>query len=123
MKKFFKPASLLFYMLAVLVFLLAGMTYAGISGAADGQGLAGGAILIFYGIVFALGALIASLFVVFYFSKTVIVTANRILLIILLIAIGIISYRILVKERQSSNIEEHQPKTGAELNFSTKYFE
>lgn len=46
-----KPASLLFYLLAAICLFFTGAFLAGITGQAENQGLAGGAIILFYGII------------------------------------------------------------------------
>lgn len=91
MNKLTGKASLLLYLLAVLVFFIIGGLFVKFSGAAEGQGLASGAIVFVYCIIFALAALAASIFLVHYSSAKSIVVANRILLIIFVILIGILS--------------------------------
>ena len=62
MKKLFKPASLLLYFLTILSFFLAGFLYAALTGAGKGQGLAGGAIVLGYGVLSAGVAFVISIF-------------------------------------------------------------
>ncbi|WP_373514425.1 hypothetical protein [Persicitalea sp.] len=87
MKKLIKPASLLLYLLAVLVFFILVLTYGGLSGAGKGQGLAGGAIVFGYGLVAAFLALIVYFFVAFYASHIAVVKTNRILTAVLTVGI------------------------------------
>ncbi|MCB9266353.1 MAG: hypothetical protein H6558_15095, partial [Lewinellaceae bacterium] len=79
MKQLLKPASLLLYLLALLVFFIAGLFYAGLTGAGEGQGLAASAIVLGYGVVFGLFALVAALFFAGYTTQKNVVAANRLL--------------------------------------------
>lgn len=105
MKKLFKPASLLFYFFMVIVFFFAGVYYAGITGAAEGQGLAGGAIVLGYGVIAAFIALLVSFIIAYYTEREVIVRMNQILGIILLIFIAITAFRIIARERSQAASE------------------
>lgn len=84
MKRLFKPAALLFYLLVILVFFFIGAFYAGISDAAKDQGLAGGAIVLWYALNFSFFSLIAAFFFVYHSTINTIVKANRILAFVLL---------------------------------------
>jgi uncharacterized protein YacL len=84
MKKIFSPAALLFYLLSTLVFFILGMSFAGITGAAENQGLAGGAIVVFYGIITAILAFVVSLFVAYRAKLQFVVLSNKVLSILLL---------------------------------------
>ncbi|NJB69713.1 uncharacterized protein YneF (UPF0154 family) [Saonia flava] len=75
----------------------------GISGVADGQGLAGSATILFYGIVIGFAALVASFFAGHYLAQKLIVKMNKVLLLVLAIAFGIFTYRFLTMEKQDSN--------------------
>lgn len=78
MSKFIKPSSILFYLLSFVVFVIIGATYAALSGAADGQGLAGGAIVLGYGIMSGLIAIVVAIILVYSVSHKAIVIGNRI---------------------------------------------
>jgi hypothetical protein len=106
MKKLFKPASLLFNFLCLLVFFVVGIYVAGFIGAGKNQGLAGGAIVLGYGVLFAGIALIASFFATYHIVHKRIVIANWILFVLLLIGYGVTHYRF--KKRQAE--KEEQPK-------------
>ena len=54
MKNIFNPASFLLYLLTFLVFFLTGATFVNISGAAKNQGLASGAIVVGYALMFSI---------------------------------------------------------------------
>lgn len=116
MKKLFKPASLLFYLFMILVFFLAGVYYAGITGAAEGQGLAGGAIVLGYGVITAFFALLVSFVIAYYTPREVIVRINQVLGIIFLIFVAITAYRIMMREGSQNTSEptsQQTPKSSA----------
>jgi hypothetical protein len=110
MNRFIKPVSLIFYLLSMLLAFFIGMAFASISGAADGQGLAGGAIVFMYGIMFAFATFIIALFVVYYLQAKKIVVANRVLIILLVIIAGIFIYRFSLGERYATPVNA-TPKT------------
>jgi hypothetical protein len=93
MKKLIKPVNLLFYILTFLVFFMVGLTFGGITGAAEGQGLVGGAILFWYGIIFAFVAFIGSLFIAYHGTPKTVVVSNRILGFVFLIFIAVFLFR------------------------------
>ncbi len=93
MKKLIKPACLLLYLLSLLVFFLLGASAAGLAGAAEGQGLAGAAIVIGYGIMAGLAALVAALFVAYYATRRAILLANRVLGVVFLVLVVVFTYR------------------------------
>ena len=82
------------YLLVILVFFIAGMAVAGISGVAEGAGLAGGAIVFFYGAITAATAFIVSLFVANKAKPDVILSINKVLGGLLLVAICLLVYRL-----------------------------
>lgn len=102
MKKIFKPASLLFYLVSVLVFFFAGVYYAVLTGAAEGEGLAAGAIVIGYGVFTAFIAFLVSIVCAYYLSGESIVRLNQLFGIILLFFIAITAYRVITRERFES---------------------
>ena len=73
MRAIFRPDRLLFCFLFILNSFLLDMFYAGVTDAGHDQGLAGGAIVIDYGVNFFLVALIISLVVVLKVSHEKIV--------------------------------------------------
>lgn len=88
MKNLFKPASLLLYLLTFLNFFLTGVSISKFIGSADGQGLASGAIVLGYGMTFAIGAFILAVISVNYLSEKSISKMNRLLVIVLIILIS-----------------------------------
>jgi hypothetical protein len=94
-QKLFKPAAFLLYLLSMLVFLPSGMAFAAVSGVAEGQGLAGGAIVLWYGILFALAALIGALFLAWYGSPNLIRRVNMVLASLLAAIAAVLAYRIM----------------------------
>ncbi len=94
MNKLTKPAGLLLYLLTFVVFFFVGSSYVGISGIAKDQGLAGGAMVLFYGLVFAGLAFIASLFLCYYAPHKTIVIVNKILAIVFIIFTAVFIYKL-----------------------------
>lgn len=97
MNKLIKPACLLLYLLSILVFFFVGASGAGILGLAEGQGLAGGAIIFMYGVFVAALALISAL--IFGHNATIpnIIKVNKILGIVLLLFVAFFTYRIMTQ--------------------------
>ncbi len=96
-KSLLKPACLLLYILVIPVFFIIGAALAGISGVAADQGLAGGAIVFFYGIITALGALIISLLIAYKSDYSSLIRLNKILGITCLLVIGLFVYFVSTK--------------------------
>ena len=90
----FKPRNILFVLLATVVFLIIGMAFAGVTGAGKSQGLAGGAIVFGYGVAAGLIALGASVVSVRFLAERVVVTINKILALLLVLAVAVIVYRV-----------------------------
>jgi len=109
MKKLLKPASIAFYFLFAIIFFFFGMYLAKFTGAAKGQGLAGGAIVFGWGVMFGGIAFIASFFIVRYVLHKWVVRLNWLLLIIVAVSYGLIHYNYLEREKakeiQESNSE------------------
>lgn len=100
MRKLFRPASLLFYILAAIVCFAAGVYYAIFTGAGAGQGLAEAAIVLWHGIISGTVALFVSFVIVYYSPEESIGRANRILFILLLIIAALTAYRYYEGERE-----------------------
>lgn len=93
MKNFFKPARIAFYILMLLSFFIIGLYYAGFIDAGKGQGLAGGAIVLGYGVLFGGIALIASFFIAHFLEISKIKIINWCLLALLLGSWGYTYYQ------------------------------
>ncbi len=107
MNKLFKPVSLLMYLLVVLVFFIAGMTIAGISGVAEGAGLAGGAIVLFYGLIAAILAFILALFVAHKTQIETIIKINKIFGILFFLAACLFVYRVITLNKNKIPVNEY----------------
>lgn len=107
MKKLLKPASLLFNILCLLVFFLTGVFFAGWIEAGKNQGLAAGAIVLGWGVLFAGLAFIVSFFLTYHLVHKKIVIGNWVLLGCLLLGYGITYYR--YQQRQEIREEESGP--------------
>ena len=122
MKKLIKPANLLLYFQTILVFFIVGVTYAGLTNAAKGQGLAGGAIVLGYGVMFVFIAFITSIIVAYYVKDRIIVITNRIMAIVLIIAIGILTYRFMNREQNEKPTKEFPKKQTAPAVIQSNIF-
>lgn len=107
MKKLLKPASLLFNLLSLLVFFLVGVYIAGWIGAGKNQGLAAGAIVLGWGVLFAGLAFVVSFFLTYHLVHKKIVIGNWVFLGCLLLGYGITHYR--YQQRQEIREEESGP--------------
>jgi prolipoprotein diacylglyceryltransferase len=114
MNKLFKPASLLMYLLIILVFFMAGMTIAGVTGVAEGQGPAGGAIVFMYGVFTSIISFIISLFVAYKAKINTIKKINKIFGILLLVAGSLFAYRIITLNKSKNPVKEHPTKVSDE---------
>lgn len=100
-----KLGRILFVVLALPVTAFLGMAFAGLTGAADGQGLAGGAIVLGYGVIFAAIGLILSVVIVRQISVSNLRIAN-IGLLIAIIGIAIFAWvRIEAKKKARSDAD------------------
>ncbi|MCT8340993.1 hypothetical protein MG296_13090 [Flavobacteriaceae bacterium TK19130] len=109
MKKLIKPASVAFYILMALVFFIIGLYFAGYIGAGRNQGLAGGAIVLGYGVLFGGLAFIGSFFIAYHVAHKWIVRCNWILLVMLAIGYGITHYRFLQNKKEKAPVETNPP--------------
>jgi len=104
MKDFFKPSKLLFYVLTTLVFFFLGMVFAGITDAGKGQGLAGGAIVLSYGVISAGLAFLVSIFSATSLSSGTVVRLNKILLLVFAVMLLAFVYRIQTLNGSSNQV-------------------
>lgn len=121
MNKFIKPASILFYLLSFLVFVILGASFAGITGAADDQGLAAGAIVLGYGIISGFVAIVASIVLVSRVSHKFVIIANRILFLLFLVLIAMLFVR--QKMRKKAKDNEMQTRVTTEIIHQAVYTE
>jgi len=107
MKKLLKPANIAFYFLMLFFFFMVGMYVAGLLEVGKNQGLAGGAIVLGWGVLFAAIAFVSSFFIAHIVTHKKIVRLNWLLLFLLIIVYAITHYRYL--ERQKSKEKTEQP--------------
>ena len=93
MKNFFKPARIGFYILMLLVFFIIGLYFAGYIEAGKNQGLAGGAIVLGYGVMFGGIAFVASFFIAHFLEIKKIKIINWAFLVLLLATYGYTHYK------------------------------
>lgn len=110
MKNLLNPASIAFYFLMLIAFFFLGIYFAGFIEAGKNQGLAGGAIVLGYGVLFGGIAFIASFFIAYNLTTRKIVRLNWILLLLILIAYGITHYRYLERQKEDENEKVEMPR-------------
>ncbi len=98
-RKLTRPYSFIFYSLSLFVGFFTGGFYVIVTGAAEGQGLAAGAIAVFYAICFALGFILLSILLAYLLSRKIVIILNWILLVLLLICVGITINRFMEQNR------------------------
>jgi len=109
MKNLIKPASLLLYLLTIIVFFLGGVIFAVITDAAKHQGLAGGAIVLFHGVIPAFFAFIISLSVTYKVNHNTVVVINKILGIICLVIASYFVYKNITADRKETPVKKEYP--------------
>jgi len=112
MGHFLKPYSLLLYLLASIAFFFVGLGVAGLVGAGKNQGLAGGAIVLGYGVITAFFSFIAAIILVSNSNKSLIVKCNKILTIVIITFIGYFTwnYQTNIKPKREANEKPIAPK-------------
>jgi hypothetical protein len=110
MSKLLKPASIAFFLLMPLTFLVAGLFLGGMIESGKDHGLAGGAVVLGWGILLGGIAFLASLFIAYYLPVKTLSKANWILLILFLAACGYIYLEAQRKlEMQQEKERQFQP--------------
>ncbi len=106
-----KLTNLLFYFLVLANSLILGMIISALLGMGDSQGLAGGAIILFHGIITG----IISLFVSFFLSKQLqsktLKKINKYLLVLFALFLFVFTYRFLTLNEDIPNNSYHKPTT------------
>ncbi len=111
MGNLFKPASFLLYFLALIVFCILGLFVAKYTGAGEGQGLAGGAIVLFYGVVSGGLALIFSIVLAYGAELKIIIKLNKVLGVLFLVLGVLLFLMVKVNEAEKSKQMIIPPKT------------
>ncbi len=110
MKTFLRPSNILFYFLSALVFFLIGLIFAGVAGAGKGQGLAGGAIILGYGVLAGGVAFIAAILAARSIGETRVVLFNKILGVLFAFFIAVSTYRFLTREESQAGPDRSVPR-------------
>ena len=115
MKKALKGSSFLFYLLAFVLFFILGGLFSVYLGAGKNQGLAGGAIVLGYALMYAVGAVIVAIILASILKTKTVVNANIVLFIIVILFIIIGYLRHLEKEANKipARQEQYTPKPAA----------
>ncbi|RMA58806.1 hypothetical protein [Ulvibacter antarcticus] len=114
MKKLLKPACIGFYILMLLAFFIAGLFFAGWIDAGKNQGLAGGAIVVGYGVMFGGIAFIASFFIAYYLQIKTLVKLNWLLIVLILVTYGYKHYEFTQRDKKQDERNDQirqSPKT------------
>lgn len=110
MRRYFKVHCLLLYLLAFLFFTVVGAGATALSGAADNQGLAGGAIVLFYGLITGFVAFVLSILFVKHGSRKQIIMVNLVLAVGLLILYVVLRLRHRDEEKEITGAWTSHPK-------------
>lgn len=102
MRNTFKLASFLCYLLTLVVFFFLGMYLVSWTGAAEGQGLAGGAIVLFYGLITAIIGLVLAIILANKSSIKTIKTVNVVLGVVLIVIASFITYQVMTQSDDST---------------------
>ncbi len=107
-----KPYSFLMYFLAIIAFFFLGIVYAGIIEAGKGQMLAGGAIVLGYGVMGAFIGLCVSLFTAYKARRGLIIKINGLLALVIVASFAYftIKYQKRQKEKEEQKTERTKPK-------------
>ncbi len=112
MNKYIKPSSLAFYLLIIILFFVIGAVLARVSGVAENQGLAGGAIILGYGLMAALGGIVLAFIVISRANIEKIKKANWIILLLVCAILAFLNFRYNIKEEvPEDSMPSKQPKT------------
>ncbi|MDO5979542.1 hypothetical protein [Flavivirga spongiicola] len=107
-----KLYSFLLYFLAIIAFFFLGIVYAGIIEAGKGQMLAGGAIVLGYGLIGALIGLCLSLVLAYKSKRQIILKTNGLLALIIIASFAYftIKYQKRQQEKEQQKIEQQKLK-------------
>ncbi|GAA0877109.1 hypothetical protein GCM10009119_00770 [Algoriphagus jejuensis] len=130
MNRYFKGSGLAFYLLVILVTFILGTAVTGVSGVDDNQGLAGGAIILGYGLITAFGGFIIAIFIVSKASVSKLITANWIILSVIAVLMTFLILRAKFKTKEikpDSTMPQKQTKPAStaepNVNFETFFRE
>jgi len=110
MKKALKPYSFLFYFLAIVVFFILGGLLSNYLGVAKNQGLAGGAIVLGYALMTALGGLVVAIILASRVQAKIIIWSNVILFTLLAILM-LLGYLKFLEKQKNNPSPQHREMT------------
>ncbi|WP_339903281.1 hypothetical protein [uncultured Cyclobacterium sp.] len=115
MKKALKGSSFLFYFLTIVVFFISGGLFSNYMEVGKNQGLAGGAIVLGYALMYAFGALIVAIVLAGRLKTKIIIYANIVLFIImtLFIILGYLRHLEIEENKVPAQQEQFTPKPTA----------
>ena len=106
-----KLTNLLFYFLMFANSLVLGMVISAFMGMGDSQGLAGGAILLFHGIITGIISLFGSFFLTNHLKSKVVKKINNYLLVLFVLFLMIFAYRFYTIQNAAPENLDLKPKT------------
>ncbi|MGB4838353.1 MAG: hypothetical protein WBP08_05095 [Saprospiraceae bacterium] len=116
MKRLITPASILFSFLMVIVFFLLGIYVSKLVGADKNQMLAGGAIVLFYGLVSSGIAFILSLFIAYKVNQNTLINFNKALGVLFFLLVSITAYNYITREKKEDPATGYPNKTTSPVN-------
>lgn len=117
MKKLLKPAALLCNLLTSLTFFFVGLFFAKFIEAGKGQMLAAGAIVLGYGVIFALIGFIGSFLLTYRLQHKIVVRLNAILFTILIAFFSYFTYQYQEREKAKQEEKEQIQRIPTEIRF------
>ncbi|MCB9211357.1 MAG: hypothetical protein H6609_18475 [Ignavibacteriales bacterium] len=93
MKKYFKLYNIIFYLQSLILFFLLGTSLSAYAGAGKDQGLAASSIVLGYGFITAIFAVISSVFIVKFGKEKVIMRLNIFFILSIIIIFVLLLYR------------------------------
>lgn len=108
MKKLFSPAAILLYVLSFLVLFFVGATIAGMAGVGKGQGLAAGAIVFGYALMFSMVGLTGAVYTAWRAERKTIAKTNWVLavLVLAILVVVFIRFQTMKSENEESGFEK-----------------
>ncbi len=106
MKNLFKPASFALYLLSIPIFFIVGIMVAKWTGAGEGQMLAGGAIVLGYGVMGSGIGLVLALIYAYLSPVKRIIRTNWVLLVLMLIGYGYNYYQYTQRKKDKEPEQE-----------------
>jgi len=109
--KYFNRTKILFYFLVLVNFFIIGMIAAALLSAAEDQGLAGGAIILGYGLITSVVTLLFSFFISGYIVRNKLKLINKFLLVVFTLFVIFAFYRYFTMEDRDPYVAPQRQTT------------